>query len=96
MSAPWANIDFVFVRPTDVDPDGPCANTGDVDGDMRSTVIPPGGAYVETQPPVCLEAGVQYEVRLLIGAYEYQDPAATVLIDSVCFTEVLFNISSST
>lgn len=52
--------------------------------------LPQGARSVAVFPPVCLEAGQQYKIRLEFKRYDSQveTPTASVLVDSVsCMAE---------
>ena len=47
--------------------------------------FPSGARYAELDPPVCLERGVNYNIRLYLGDKRggYPDERARILIDSL-------------
>ncbi len=77
-------MDIEVVRPGPPDPAGPCTNNIPND-DFLKTILSQDRKYQEVNPPVCLERGVPYEVRLRFGEYRSGAPdrSAEVLIDSV-------------
>ncbi|XP_063219684.1 laminin subunit beta-1 isoform X2 [Bacillus rossius redtenbacheri] len=80
----WEDVQVVVERPGPVDQDGPCANSLPQD-DVKRVSLPEGSRSVAVFPPVCLEAGKNYKIRLEFKHYRDQvdTPSASVLIDSV-------------
>ncbi|KAI6236382.1 Laminin subunit beta-1 [Aphelenchoides besseyi] len=80
----WEDIQITLVRPEDPSQDGPCANSLPSD-DFHLARLTPRSRYFEIQPPICLEAGVAYEIRLYMGNKRMgvSDPNAYAYIDSI-------------
>uniref|UniRef100_A0A914ULJ9 Uncharacterized protein n=1 Tax=Plectus sambesii TaxID=2011161 RepID=A0A914ULJ9_9BILA len=81
----WENVQVIVVRPDNPSQGSPCYNAIDASGDFLSARLPPGGRYAEVRPAVCLEQGVEYEIRVIFGEKQtgYQDRSASILIDSL-------------
>ncbi|XP_055351401.1 laminin subunit beta-1-like [Paramacrobiotus metropolitanus] len=80
----WREIGMELIRPPTGDPSGPCANEIQQPGYMI-TSLPAGQRYQFVNPPVCLERGQTYTLKLDFG--RQGDPggsaASAVMIDSV-------------
>lgn len=86
----WENIQITVVRPEDPDPNGPCAGTDPSNDFLIARFYPselfyrieiePGsdGRYTEVRPPVCLEAGVNYDIRVQFGEKRTNYPDRSV------------------
>ncbi|KAK8784251.1 hypothetical protein V5799_009390 [Amblyomma americanum] len=80
----WEEAIVTVDRPGPVDPNGPCANA--ISQDDRQVIrFPAGDRYVVVAPPVCLERGKHYKVRVTFKQYdrEVDTPSASILIDSM-------------
>ncbi|XP_021926605.1 laminin subunit beta-1 isoform X2 [Zootermopsis nevadensis] len=82
--ANWEDVRVIVERPGPVDRNGPCANSLPQD-DIKQDSLPAGARSVAVFPPVCLEAGQQYKIRLEFKRYDSQveTPTASVLVDSI-------------
>src|SRR5699024_2813470 len=62
--------------------------------DVRRVALPSNSRSVTVYPPICLEAGKTYKVRLTFrrSNYDRDTPSASVLIDSVSFVVFLLNV----
>ncbi|KAG0716686.1 Laminin subunit beta-1 [Chionoecetes opilio] len=80
----WENVRVTIERPGPLDPNGPCANTRPTDDQMVIN-LPDSRRHVKLFPPVCLEAGKRYKVRIdFRRTNSHTDsPSASVLIDSI-------------
>lgn len=78
----WEEVDVTLERPGPVDPNGPCNGQRD---DVMRVGLPSNSRSVTVSPPICLEAGRQYKVRLSFrrSNFDRDSPSASVLIDSV-------------
>lgn len=78
----WENVQITVVRPNV--PSGVCLNS-DPSDDFLIARLHPGGRYVEVHPAVCLEANLEYEIRVQFGEKRtgVQDRVAWMLIDSL-------------
>ncbi|CAJ0952788.1 unnamed protein product, partial [Mesorhabditis belari] len=96
----WENVQITIIRPDDPNPEGPCKNANPSD-DFLIARLHPGGRYAEIRPAVCLEAGVDYEIRVQFGEKRtgiVNDRSAFMLIDSIVLappTESLSVFSST-
>ncbi|KAH6921814.1 hypothetical protein HPB50_005331 [Hyalomma asiaticum] len=91
----WEEAIVTVDRPGPVDPNGPCANA--ILQDDRQVIRFSAGKsmlfselicsdrYVVVAPPVCLEKGRHYKVRVTFKQYdrEVDTPSASILIDSM-------------
>lgn len=84
----WEEVEVTLERPGPVDPNGPCRDARD---DVRRVALPSNSRSVTVYPPICLEAGRTYKIRLTFrrSNYERDTPSASVLIDSVIFSIVM-------
>lgn len=82
MPTNWEEVEVTLERPGPVDPNGPCSGARD---DPRRVALPANSRSVTVYPPVCLEAGRTYKIRLTFrrSNFEREVPSASVLIDSV-------------
>ncbi|ETN68384.1 hypothetical protein NECAME_15860 [Necator americanus] len=78
----WENVQITVVRPKEAS--GECAGV-DPSDDFLIARLHPGGRYVEAYPAVCLEAGLEYEIRVQFGEKRTGAPdrGAWILIDSL-------------
>ncbi|XP_031419989.1 LOW QUALITY PROTEIN: laminin subunit beta-1a [Clupea harengus] len=80
----WEEVLMTVIRPGVITADSRCANTMPEDDNQRSS-LHPGSRYVVLPRPVCLEAGLNYTVRLSLPLYsalsDIQSPYT--LIDSI-------------
>ncbi|XP_046984371.1 laminin subunit beta-1 isoform X1 [Schistocerca americana] len=72
------------IRPGPVDRSGPCANAIP-DDDTKVVFLSPDSRSVPVSPPVCLEPGKDYKVRLTFKRYDGETdvPSASILVDSI-------------
>ncbi|KAL0267895.1 UNVERIFIED_CONTAM: hypothetical protein PYX00_010038 [Menopon gallinae] len=80
----WDNVRTVVERLEPVDPRGPCANAIS-DTEVNYIQLPVDGRSATVHPPVCMEPGKKYKVRLEFGRYDpvIEAPSASILIDSI-------------
>lgn len=80
----WENVRVTIERPGPLDPNGPCANTRPTDDQMVIS-LPDNRRHMKLFPPVCLEAGKRYKVRIDFrrSNAHTDSPSASVLIDSI-------------
>ncbi|VDD96150.1 unnamed protein product [Enterobius vermicularis] len=80
----WENVEIAVVRPSNLDPNGPCSGAAPSD-DFLIVRLQPDRQYVEVSPYVCLEKGKSYEIRIAFGnkRSDYSDRSAYVFIDSI-------------
>ncbi|KAL2093323.1 hypothetical protein ACEWY4_010635 [Coilia grayii] len=80
----WEEVLMTVIRPRPITPDSRCANTMPEDDNQRVS-LHPGSRYVMLPRPVCLEAGLNYTIRLSLPLYstltDIQSPYT--LIDSI-------------
>ncbi|KAF5272841.1 hypothetical protein FQR65_LT00437 [Abscondita terminalis] len=78
------NVLVTIIRPGPIDPQGVCAKTHPSD-DIKQVSLPPNSRSVLALPPVCLEPGLSYIIRIEFNNYAYGYPtqSASVLIDSI-------------
>lgn len=78
----WEEVEVTLERPGPVDPNGACHGARD---DVRRVALPANSRSVLVYPPVCLEGGRTYKIRLTFrrSNFERDTPSASVLIDSV-------------
>uniref|UniRef100_A0A0P4W557 Laminin subunit beta-1 n=1 Tax=Scylla olivacea TaxID=85551 RepID=A0A0P4W557_SCYOL len=90
----WENVMVTIERPGPLDPNGPCANTRPTDDQMMIN-LPDSRRHVKLFPPVCLEAGKHYKVRIdFRRSNAHKDsPSASVLIDSIVLVPRVDSIS---
>jgi hypothetical protein len=81
----WEEVEVTLERPGPVDPNGACHGARD---DVRRVALPANSRSVLVYPPVCLEGGRTYKIRLTFrrSNFERDTPSASVLIDSVIST----------
>ncbi|EFP07181.1 hypothetical protein CRE_13469 [Caenorhabditis remanei] len=82
----WENVQITVVRP-ETEGSGFCADAPPSD-DFLIARIYPGSRYIEVQPAICLEAGVQYELRIQFNekrtnSHPQERAASNILIDSI-------------
>ncbi|EEC18262.1 laminin beta 1 chain, putative [Ixodes scapularis] len=80
----WDEAIVTIDRQGPVDPSGPCANV--ISQDNRQVIsFPASDRYVVVAPPVCLEKGRRYKVRITFKQYDriVDTPSASILIDSM-------------
>ncbi|PAV69963.1 hypothetical protein WR25_10914 [Diploscapter pachys] len=85
--AGWEDVKIMVVRPSDPDPNGPCAKYDTAD-DFPIARLHPGGRHVEIRPAICLEAKVRYEIKVefvqkRIHAAPHERIGASILVDSL-------------
>lgn len=80
----WNEVRTVVERLEPVDPKGPCANAIS-DTEVNYIQLPVDGRSATVHPPVCMEPGKTYKVRLEFRKYDpvIETPSASILIDSV-------------
>ncbi|KAF8376271.1 lam-1, partial [Pristionchus pacificus] len=80
----WENLEVTLIRPSDPSPDSSCANK-DPSSDLLVARLHPGARYYEVRPSICLEAGVEYEIKLDFGDKRTNAPdrSASLLLDSI-------------
>ncbi|KAK8404595.1 hypothetical protein O3P69_007682 [Scylla paramamosain] len=90
----WENVMVTIERPGPLDPNGPCANTRPTDDQMVIN-LPDSRRHVKLFPPVCLEAGKHYKVRIDFrrSNAHTDSPSASVLIDSIVLVPRVDSIS---
>ncbi|RZB39837.1 laminin subunit beta-1 [Asbolus verrucosus] len=78
----WEDVEVTIERPGPVDPNGPCHDARD---EVRRVALPANSRSITVYPPVCLEPGRSYKVKLTFrrSNFERDTPSASVLIDSV-------------
>uniref|UniRef100_A0A3P9A9G8 Laminin subunit beta-1 n=1 Tax=Esox lucius TaxID=8010 RepID=A0A3P9A9G8_ESOLU len=80
----WEEVLMTVIRPAVISADSRCANTMP-DDDNQMISLHPGSRYVVLPRPVCLEAGMNYTIRLSLPLYsalsDVQSPYT--LIDSI-------------
>lgn len=81
----WDEVVVEIVRPGPIDPNSPCAENYNPADDVKKVSLDGNSRSVTVYPPVCLEAGQTYKVRLDFkrSKYNRDTPSASVLIDSV-------------
>ncbi|XP_044764891.1 laminin subunit beta-1 isoform X1 [Coccinella septempunctata] len=79
----WEDAQITVSRPGPADPNGPCANSPEVE--TRKVVLEPNSRRFLASPPVCFEAGVTYKINMDFRRFDSrkESPTASVLIDSV-------------
>lgn len=92
----WDEVVVEIVRPGPIDPNSPCAQNYNPADDIKRLSLDGNSRSIIVHPPVCLEAGQIYKIRLEFkrSKYDRDTPSASVLIDSVssqcvywcCFT----------
>lgn len=82
----WDEVVIDLVRPGPLDPNSPCVENYNPADDTKRFRLEGNSRNVIVYPPVCLEAGQTYKVRLDFkrSKYDRDTPSASVLIDSVC------------
>ncbi|KAF5294829.1 hypothetical protein FQA39_LY00313 [Lamprigera yunnana] len=78
----WQNVQITILRPTPIDPQGPCAQTHPSD-DVIQISLPFNSRSVTAFPSACLEAGQTYKIRIDFFNFGYNNPSASILIDSI-------------
>lgn len=80
----WDNVQVIIERDGDVDRNGPCGNAVPRD-DFKQARLPAGSRAVKVSPPVCLEPGKKYKVRMNFFHENNgtTGPSASILIDSI-------------
>ncbi|XP_071527687.1 laminin subunit beta-1 isoform X7 [Panulirus ornatus] len=80
----WENVMVTIERPEPIDPNGPCGNTRATDDQMIIN-LPDSHRHVTLFPPVCLEAGKRYKVRIDFRRSNARtdSPSASILVDSI-------------
>lgn len=80
----WENVLISVVRPENQDPNGPCGHVTPNDDFIKARLYP-GHRYHEVRSPICLEAGLKYEIRVEFGEKRTGAPdrAAAILFDSI-------------
>lgn len=86
VSEDWDEVVVEIDRPGPIDPNSPCAENYNPADDVKKVSLKANSRSVTVFPPVCLEAGQTYKVRLDFkrSKYNRDTPSASVLIDSVC------------
>lgn len=85
----WEEVVVSIIRPGPIDLNSTCAENYHPDDDIRRVPLDGASRSTTVYPPVCLEAGQTYKVRLDFKRSQYNrdNPSASVLIDSVCNKE---------
>ncbi|XP_047469022.1 laminin subunit beta-1-like isoform X2 [Penaeus chinensis] len=80
----WENVMVTIERPEPIDPTGSCGNTRPTD-DQMVVNLPGNNRHVTLFPPVCLEAGKRYKVRIDFrrSNANTDSPSASILVDSI-------------
>ncbi|XP_069950644.1 laminin subunit beta-1 isoform X10 [Cherax quadricarinatus] len=80
----WENVMVTIERPEPIDANGPCGNSRPID-DQIIVSLPDSRRQVTLFPPVCLEAGKRYKVRVDFRRSNARtdSPSASVLVDSI-------------
>lgn len=80
----WENVMITIERPEPIDPTGSCGNTRPTD-DQMVVNLPGNNRHVTLFPPVCLEAGKRYKVRIDFrrSNANTDSPSASILVDSI-------------
>nr|XP_045621460.1 laminin subunit beta-1-like isoform X3 [Procambarus clarkii] len=80
----WENVVVTIERPEPIDPNGPCGNSRPIDDQMRLS-LPDSQRQVTVFPPVCLEAGKRYKIRIDFSRSNARtdSPSASILVDSI-------------
>lgn len=81
----WDNVVVSIIRPGPVNPNSVCAENYNPEDDVKTVSLSGAERSTTAYPPVCLEAGQVYKVRLEFKRSQYNrdTPSASVLIDSV-------------
>ncbi|XP_033213933.1 laminin subunit beta-1 [Belonocnema kinseyi] len=80
----WNDVQIVVERHEPVNPNGPCAEWKP-DDDRLWTQLPANSRSAEAIPPICLEAGKQYNILLTLTQFvgPADTPSASILVDSI-------------
>ncbi|XP_042225500.1 laminin subunit beta-1-like isoform X3 [Homarus americanus] len=80
----WENIMVTVERPEPIDPTGPCGNSRPIDDQMIIS-LPDSRRQVTLFPPVCLESGKRYKIRVDFRRSNARtdSPSASILVDSI-------------
>ncbi|XP_046407142.1 laminin subunit beta-1 isoform X2 [Ischnura elegans] len=80
----WDDINVIVDRQDPIGTDSPCINTRPQD-DIKRTSLKQGIGGITVYPPVCLEAGKTYKIRIEFKRSDSQidTPSASVLVDSI-------------
>lgn len=80
----WDDVRVYVERDGPVDQNGPCANSQPRD-DIKGVTLSSSARSATVYPPVCLEAGKTYKIRLEFKRYndEVDTPSASILVDSI-------------
>lgn len=91
----YEEVEFKVVRPGPPNPDGPCRDVRPED-DTRYISLPANTRSYTIDPPICLEQGRKYIVKITIKRFrgDRDTPTASVLIDSVSSNLYNFKFSS--
>ncbi|KAG1659411.1 Laminin subunit beta-1 [Nymphon striatum] len=89
----WAKVEVIVERSSPVDPNGPCFNSLPED-DVKQVSLKSSERYATVFPPVCLEKGKSYKVKLEFKQYDsyVETPSASILIDSVVLIPITQSI----
>lgn len=81
----WDDVVVSIIRPAPIDPNSTCAENYNPEDDVKTVALDGASRSTTVYPPVCLEAGQVYKVRLDFKRSQYSKdtPSASVLIDSV-------------
>lgn len=81
----WEVARITLIRPDQIDPNGPCANSHPSYEERVPFELSEYGTSVVALPSVCLERGKVYQVKLLFESHRQNenDPAAQILVDSI-------------
>ncbi|XP_066997490.2 laminin subunit beta-1 [Anabrus simplex] len=84
MQGRWEDVRVVVERDGPVNRTGICANTQPQD-DIKHVSLPSDSRSETVFPPVCLEAGKSYIIRLEFKRHdsEVDNPSASILVDSI-------------
>lgn len=90
----WDEVVVEIIRPGPIDPNSPCAENYHPADDTKKVTLEANSRSVTVFPPVCLEAGQVYKVRLDFkrSKYNRDTPSASVLIDSVRISLIVLRL----
>uniref|UniRef100_A0A0N5BNI8 Laminin subunit beta-1 n=1 Tax=Strongyloides papillosus TaxID=174720 RepID=A0A0N5BNI8_STREA len=83
----WENVEVILSRPNIINStniNSPCKNYN-MDNDFMITRLRGRQIYEEINPTICLEEGVDYQLKIIFGERRtnYPDRSASILIDSI-------------
>lgn len=88
----WDEVTLTIERQDEVDPNGPCAHVKPAE-DYRRLALPSNSRSITAYPPVCLEEGKPYKIRLEFPSDRNKDkPPPSILIDSIALVPRIDNI----